>query len=101
MLGFPGEGTNPYLVFKGVASSGHPLKVILPTNYPMSPPRIYFDTQMQREQLTGLSYFNEQTMQLEADSIKQWRGNYTLLQAVTDTCTTILMNPPRQIGGAP
>ena len=33
-------------------------------------------------------------MQIEAASVKQWRANYTLVQALNDTCTTLVMQPP-------
>lgn len=45
---FPGEPQANYLTFKGMASSGHPLKIILPNSFPMQAPRIYFDMQMQQ-----------------------------------------------------
>ena len=47
ITGFLNEPKANYLVIQGTASSGHPLKIILPTNYPMAPPKIYFDMQMQ------------------------------------------------------
>ena len=76
---FPGEPQGNYMIFKGTTSSGHPLKIILPSNYPMMPPRIYFDMQMQQSQLMSLNYVNKQTMHIEAGSVKQWRANYTLI----------------------
>ena len=48
----------------------------------------------------SLPYVNKQTMHLEAGSVKQWRANYTLIQAITDTCTTLVMQPPQAPGMA-
>ena len=78
-LDFPNEPKANYLVIQGKASSGHPLKIILPTTYPMSPPRIYFDMQMQQSALMQLPYINKQNMQIEAQSVGNWRANYTLV----------------------
>ena len=47
--GFPGEPQANYLVFKGTTSSGYPLKIILPSNYPQGAPKIYFDMQMSQQ----------------------------------------------------
>lgn len=93
-LDFPGEPMGNYLIFKGLASSGHPLKIILPSTFPQMPPRIYFDMQMQQSQLMQLTYVDRQTMQIQCDTVKTWRSNYTLAQAITDTCTVLLMQPP-------
>lgn len=41
-----------------------------------------------------LPYVNKQTMTIEAASVKNWRSNTSLAQAITDTCTTLLMQPP-------
>ena len=60
---------------------------------------IYFDMQMQQQQLMALPYINKQTMTIEAASVKNWRSNTSLAQAITDTCTTLLMQPPG--GGMP
>ena len=48
IIDFPNEPLANYLIFKGTTSTGHPLKIIIPNNYPMAPPRIYFDMQMQQ-----------------------------------------------------
>jgi len=81
------------LVIKGQVFS-YPLKIILPANYPMSPPRIYFDMQMSKTALDSLAYVNKQTMMIEPDSVKNWRANTTLEQVVTDTSNTIAFAPP-------
>ena len=71
-----------------------PLKIILPSNYPMGPPRIYFDMQMQKSVIDALPYVNKQTMMIEPDSVKNWRSTFTLDQVVTETSNTIAFNPP-------
>lgn len=82
-----------FLVIKGQAFA-YPLKIILPTNYPMMPPRIYFDMQMQKSVLDQLAYVNKQSMMIEPDCVKNWRANTTLEQVVTETSNTIAFAPP-------
>ena len=90
---FPGEAKANYLVIKGMAYQ-YPLKIILPTNYPMAPPRIYFDMQMDLKVLDSLTYVNRESKCIETDLVKTWRSNYTLEQVVTEACTTIAFRPP-------
>ena len=92
-LAFPGEAKANYLIVKGQAYN-YPLKIIIPTNYPMSPPRIYFDMQMDVNVLNTLSYVNQQSKAIETDMVKQWRSHYTLEQVVTEACTSIAFRPP-------
>ena len=72
----------------------YPLKIILPTDYPQRPPRIYFDMQMDISALDALPYVNKQSKQIETDSIRSWRSTYTLEQVVNEACTTIAFQPP-------
>ena len=73
---------------------GYPLKIILPTDYPQRPPRIYFDMQVDMSVLDSLPYVNKQSKQIETDSIRGWRSNYALEQVVHEVCTTIGFQPP-------
>ena len=93
LLAFPGQAKANYLVVKGQAYQ-YPLKIILPANFPMEAPRIYFDMQMDVKILNSLSYVNQQSKCIETDLVKQWRSNYTLEQVVTEACTSIAFRPP-------
>ena len=77
ILAFPGQAKANYLIVKGQAYQ-YPLKIILPTNYPMAAPKIYFDMQMDVNVLSSLSYVNQQSKTIETDSVKNWRSHYTL-----------------------
>jgi hypothetical protein len=62
-----GEPANNYLVFKGpipvpALRQQFPVKYILPANYPMAPPKIYFDFQLPMEVVKSCSYIGEQNM---------------------------------------
>ena len=62
---FPGEAPNNYLVFKGAVPvhsmrMQYPIKYILPTNYPLTPPKIYFDFQLSMEIVKSLDYIGFQ-----------------------------------------
>ena len=59
-IAFPNEPTSNYLVLKGKIADNfgnyHPLKFILPTNYPLSHPRVYFDKQLSVDIVSRLPY---------------------------------------------
>ena len=78
---------------KGTAYQ-YPLKIILPTDYPQRPPRIYFDMQMDLSVLDSLPYVNKQSKQIETDSVRRWRSTYTLDMIVNECSTTIAFQPP-------
>lgn len=51
---FPNEPANNYMVFQGPINchsmrTAFPIKLILPANYPLSPPKVYFDMQLPME----------------------------------------------------
>lgn len=73
-------------MFKGSLGSrrtgGHyPLKMILPNNFPMAPPRIYFDMQLPMEVVQQLAYIGQQNM-VSIPYTQQWQPTSNLTQLI-------------------
>ena len=65
ILAFPNEPPNNFLVFIGMLAGkihvgGYPIKIILPSNYPIHPPKVYFNMNLSIEIVKRVGYIGEQ-----------------------------------------
>ena len=75
-IAFPGEPAGNLLVFKGccfsnVSRQQHAIKIILPANYPILAPRVYFDFNLSVEITRTLDYIGQNNM-LTTNTINSW-----------------------------
>jgi hypothetical protein len=74
---FPNEMPNNYIVLKGAMRDNYnnyyPLKIILPTDYPKSAPRCYYDMQLTSDIIQRLTYLNNQN-QISISYLQMWNA---------------------------
>ena len=72
----------------------YPVKMILPTNYPMAPPKIYFDFQLPVDVVRQIGYIGEQNA-LTLPYNQQWNYQYSnLLQMAQQLVMMVQQRPP-------
>lgn len=64
----------------------YPVKYILPANYPLAPPKIYFDFQLPMEVVKALDYIGEQNM-INFAYTQQWNPQFSNLTYLTQSLT--------------
>ena len=67
----------------------YPLKVILPLNYPVQPPCIYFDTPTPLHVLQQLPYMVAQKGLIETPLIQNWDPSYMLLYVLKEVVNVV------------
>jgi len=94
---FPGEAPNNYIVLKGNIQDNmrqyHPIKMILPTNYPLAPPRVYFDKQLPVEVVQKLSYIGQQNI-ITIPYMQYWNPNVSSLSMLIGALIPIISAQP-------
>lgn len=72
----------------------HPIKIILPTNYPIAPPRVYFDKQLTMDIIQSLSYMGQQNM-IWIPYLQHWNAQTcNLVMMMNQLLPVIAANPP-------
>lgn len=73
--------------------SSYKLKLIIPSNYPMSPPMCYFDQNLPQEVVRRLDYIGQQNM-LTIPYLQTWNPHQSNLTMLVNQLLPVVMNNP-------
>jgi ubiquitin-protein ligase len=71
----------------------YPVKYIIPSNYPMAPPKVYFDFQLSMDIVKAVDYIGQQNV-LNFQYLQMWNPQFCSLTNMTQQLFQLVQSKP-------